>query len=256
MRKTLRWFEATPTLWVLVISGSPSSKAFCAGQDLKEWLTKRGTPPAIASSSSSPPLQSEEEKRSTQHRIRHLGGFGGLSTLQSTKPLLLAVDGLAMGGGMEILLNMDLVFATSRARFALPEVLRGVVAAQGGIPRLLNLVGHARASELLLTGRTFQAEELREMGLVNKVVTVDVKASPEEGQKAVVAEALRYAKMITSASPDSVRVTKQALRFARDGSGHIDQCTLASVESKQSRGLYAGRNFREGLTAFKEVSRE
>jgi enoyl-CoA hydratase/carnithine racemase len=160
-----------------------------------------------------------------------------------------------MGGGMEILLNMDLVFATSRARFALPEVLRGVVAAQGGIPRLLRLVGHARASELLLTGRTFQAEELREMGLVNKVVPVDVKASPEEGQKAVVAEALRYAKMITSASPDSVRVTKQALRFARDGSGHIDQSTLASVESKQSRGLYAGRNFREGLTAFKEVSR-
>jgi len=69
-------------------------------------------------------------------------GFGSISRRQSTKPIIAAVNGGAYGGGMEIVLNCDLVVAGEDAKFALPEVKRGVVAIQGGIPRLTQVAGH------------------------------------------------------------------------------------------------------------------
>jgi hypothetical protein len=73
----------------------------------------------------------------------HEHGFGGISSRRTlTKPLIAAVNGIAYGGGTELILNCDLVIASEKAKFALPEVSRGVVAAQGGIPRLSNAAGH------------------------------------------------------------------------------------------------------------------
>jgi enoyl-CoA hydratase/carnithine racemase len=73
----------------------------------------------------------------------HEHGFGGISARKTlTKPLIAAVNGLAFGGGTELILNCDLVIASEDAKFALPEVSRGVVAAQGGIPRLAKTAGH------------------------------------------------------------------------------------------------------------------
>lgn len=153
---------------------------------------------------------------------------------------------------METLLNMDLVVSSSRARFALPESLRGVVAAQGGIPRLVATVGRQRASDILFTGRMISAKEMVEIGLVNRVVDVAQGMNPNRGQKLVLREAIKLARAILQASPDAIRVTKNALRLAREGERGIDISTVESVKSLESKALYAGENLREGLEAFKE----
>ncbi|CAO1632620.1 unnamed protein product [Sympodiomycopsis kandeliae] len=256
--KTLEWFENEKSLWVLVLSGS--GKAFCAGQDLKEWLGKqskyKNAPHTTTGSTDSTiPLQTQAENDAMVNRAVNQGGFGSLSTFRSSKPIILAVDGLVMGGGMEILLNTDLVISSSRAKFALPEVLRGVFAAQGGIPRLVRSTSHQLASEMLLTGRTFTAKEASRIGLINKIVEVGGKVVPEKGQKLVLKEALRYARMIIAASPDAVRITKKAILNARDGvldETAVDATTAESLKSVESRSLYVGSNIREGLSAFKE----
>lgn len=244
----LTWFEANASLWVLVLSGS--GKAFCAGQDLKEWLAK----PKLA-------YQQHRKLGKVQHatdnnhmvdKMKNRGGFGALSTRKSTKPMILAVDGLAMGGGMEIVVNMDIVVASSRARFALPEVCRGVVAAQGGIPRLLTIAGPQLASELLLTGKVISAHEgFSRFGFINQIVDVEHSEAPEEGQRKVLQAALQYAQSIVANSPDAVQVTKRALLRAQEG---IDESTVTNAASVASRALYAGKNFREGLSAFGQVS--
>lgn len=251
--KTLAWFEQEKSLWVLVLSGS--GKAFCAGQDLKQWLGKQSgkAKQQEVAADGQTPLQGQADNDDMTNRALHKGGFGSLSTFRSSKPILLAVDGLVMGGGMEILLNTDIVVASSRARFALPEVLRGVVAAQGGIPRLVKSTSHQWASELLLTGRTFTAKEASRIGIINRIVDVGGSVAPEKGQKVVLKEAIKYAKMIIAASPDAVRVTKNAILSARDGQGgDIDATTAQSLKSIESRALYVGKNINEGLSAFKE----
>lgn len=251
----LTYFESTPSLWILILSGS--GKAFCAGQDLKEWLSKQpnvSSKPTTSSSSNGVaiPLQDDVSNQAMQSKILHRGGFASLSTHHSTKPIILAVDGLCLGGGMETLLNMDLVVSSSRARFALPESLRGVVAAQGGIPRLVATVGRQRASDILFTGRMISAKEMVEIGLVNRVVDVAQGMNPNRGQKLVLREAIKLARAILQASPDAIRVTKNALRLAREGERGIDISTVESVKSLESKALYAGENLREGLEAFKE----
>lgn len=254
--KTLAWFEMEPSLWVLVLSGS--GRAFCAGQDLKQWLSKQGKRSVEMAPDGQTPLQSSQDNADMVNRATQKGGFGSLSTFRSSKPILLSVDGLVMGGGMEILLNCDLVVASSRAKFALPEVLRGVVAAQGGIPRLVKSTSHQFASELLLTGRTFTAKEASRIGIVNKIVDVGARVQPEKGQKMALKETLKYARMIIAASPDAVRVTKKAILSARDGGVDqtgVDVTTAQSLQSIESRALYVGKNINEGLSAFKEVSR-
>lgn len=244
----LTWFEDTPSMWVLIVSGS--GKAFCAGQDLKAWLSKPKLPPQRSPAHPGVPLQNTADNLAMVQRMRGMGGFGGLSTRKSSKPLILAVDGLAMGGGMEVVVNMDIVVASSRSKFALPEVCRSVVAAQGGIPRLLSIAGHQLAAEMLLTGRTISASEAFErFGFVNKLVDVSAETSPEEGQRRVLDEAIAYAKLITANSPEAVQVTKRALLWAKQD----DQNIFRSASSTASRALYAGKNISEGLTAFKEV---
>ncbi|PWN25493.1 ClpP/crotonase [Jaminaea rosea] len=248
LRATLKWFEANTSLWVLVLSGS--GKAFCAGQDLKEWLEKPKLSAQRSRATGNVPLQHEKDNAAMLHRMKDLGGFGGLSTRKSNKPMIVAVDGLAMGGGMEIVVNMDIVVATSRARFSLPEVCRSVVAAQGGIPRLMSIAGPQLAAEMLLTGRIISAQEGYErFGFINALVDVDKAATPEDGQACALEKALEYAQLIVDNSPEAVQVTKRAMRLARDG---VDESVYKSAGGIASRALYAGKNISEGLTAFKE----
>lgn len=118
IEKVLDWAEREPEIWVIVITGN--GRAFCAGQDLKAWLS-----------------------RPRPENGPHEHGFGGISSRRSlTKPLIAAVNGLAFGGGLELVLNCDLAVASESATFAFPEVSRGVVASQGGIPRLAYVAGH------------------------------------------------------------------------------------------------------------------
>ncbi|KAK1836861.1 ClpP/crotonase [Podospora conica] len=223
------WYDAEPTLRCAVLTGA-GPRAFCAGADLVEWDANLATP-----SPSSP-----ETKKS----LFHPAGFGGLSnhpTNGPRKPLLAAVNGVCLGGGMEMALCCDILVADGvRARFGLPEVTVGVVAIAGALPRLTRIVGRQRASEMAILGRTtYTAEEMARWGVVNFVV----------GEGEALGEALRLAgEVVSRCSPDAVVVTKEGLRGGWDGVG-VGEATQRVVEGVWAR-MDGGENMKEGVKSF------
>jgi enoyl-CoA hydratase/carnithine racemase len=174
-------FAADPELWVAIITGA-GDKAFCAGNDLKYHAQVRDK---------------------TGERPRHPGkGFGGLTNrLDLDKPVIAAVNGVAMGGGFEIALAADLIIASDRAKFALPEPRVGLAAGAGGMQRLARQVPLKKAMGMMLTGRHVSASEGYELGFVTAVV-------PHAG---LMQEARRWAEQILECSPVSIRATKQVV---------------------------------------------
>ncbi|KAG5340519.1 hypothetical protein C0989_001329 [Termitomyces sp. Mn162] len=215
LRRVLDWFEDEPQLWVAVVTGA--GRLFCAGADLKAWNNAQ-----------------HENKRDEQARIvGDVHGFGSISRRQSIKPIIAAVSGGAYGGGTEIVLNCDIVIAGTGAKFALPEVKRGVVAAQGGIPRLAQIAGHQLASEMLLLGRVVDAAEAHtRFGFVNRVVP------PSD----VLPTALTVAQQIIANSPDAVQSTKEGLLISQKHDYH--QTLLTHVGSRSSTRVYGGVNIK------------
>src|SRR6267154_306892 len=138
-------FAADPEQWVAIVTGA-GERAFSAGNDLKHQATggKMGSPPS---------------------------GFAGLTARYDlTKPLIAAVNGVAMGGGFEIALACDIIIASEAAIFALPEPRVGLAALAGGLHRLPRAIGLKRAMGMILTGRRVSAAEGLELGFVNEVV--------------------------------------------------------------------------------------
>ncbi|GAB7331375.1 hypothetical protein MBLNU13_g02806t1 [Cladosporium sp. NU13] len=217
--KIWSWLDAEPTLNVGIITGT--GRAFCAGADLKEWNTMNS---------------------SKQSRPMPPSGFGALSRRSGRKPIIAAVNGLAYGGGTELIVNCDLVIAAKKATFGLPEVKRGVVAIAGALPRIVRTIGRPRAMEMALTGRVVPAQEAYEWGLINKVVG--------DGEGEVVAAAVEYAKMIAENSPDAVIVSREGIKMGWEGVGAEEGSRLL-VENWYPR-LAAGENIKEGVRAFVE----
>lgn len=169
-------------------------------------------------------------------------GFGALSRRQGRKPIIAAVNGLAYGGGTEIIVNCDLVVAARKATFGLPEVKRGVVAIAGALPRIIRTIGRPRATEMALTGRTVPAQEALEWGLINKVV------GDREGE--VVEAAVEYAKAIAENSPDAVIVSREGLKMGWESVGAEEGSRL--LQENWYPRLAAGENMKEGVRAFVE----
>ncbi|HEX7784490.1 MAG TPA: enoyl-CoA hydratase-related protein [Sphingobium sp.] len=168
-------FAADADQWIAIITGA-GAKAFCAGYDLKQQ--------AAGGDLEMPPT-----------------GFAGLTArFDLSKPVIAAVNGVAMGGGFEIALACDIVVASSNAVFALPEPRVGLAAVGGGIQRLPRSIGHHRAMGLMLTGRRVTAAEGVALGFVNEVAEGDVMDA-----------ARRWANEILACSPMSVRATKEAV---------------------------------------------
>ena len=157
-----------------------------------------------------------------------------------------AVNGLCFGGGFEMIVNADLVVASSTATFALPEVKRGVVAIAGALPRLVRSVGRQRAMELALTGRTLTAAEAHTWGVVNRVLD---GPKGQEG-KVVVKAAIELAQLIADNSPDAVVVSREGVKLGWEGVGAEDASRLLT-DTWYAR-LQAGDNMKEGLRAFVE----
>src|SRR6185312_5533454 len=169
-------FAGDPELWVAIITGA-GDKAFSAGNDLKYQAASNqtGHPPS---------------------------GFAGLTgRFDLVKPVIAAVNGIAMGGGFEIALACDIIVAAENAVFALPEVRVGLAALAGGVHRLPRTIGTKQALGMILTGRRVSAAEGQQLGFVNEVVP--------EGQ--ALEGAKRWAAQILEASPMSVRASKQAV---------------------------------------------
>jgi len=219
----LDWFSAEPEMWVAIVTGA--GQIFCAGADLVEWNKDQQSG------------KSDEQKNLS----RNPHGFGSISRRQLSKPIIAAVNGGAHGGGTEMVLNCDIVVAGEDAKFALPEVKRGVVAAAGGIPRLFQIAGHHLAAEMLLTGKVISAIDAhKRFGFVNSVVP----------SSEVVAEAISIAKSIVANSPDAVQSTKYGLLLSqRYGPEEAFQKHTFSSESGR---VYKGENIKEGLKAFSE----
>jgi len=183
----------------------------------------------------------DTQQQNNSPRQMPASGFGGLSRRAGKKPVIAAVNGLAFGGGCEMVINCDMVVASHSAQFALPEVKRGVAAIAGALPRLVRTVGRPRAMEMALTGRTVLAEEAREWGLVNGVC--------REGED-VVGRAVGLAEMVSANSPDSVVVSREGIKMGWEGVGAEEGSRL--LGEVWFERLQRGENMREGVRAFVE----
>lgn len=182
-------FAADPELWVAIVTGA-GDKAFSSGNDLKyhaEYRARTGERPPMAAK-----------------------GFGGLTARYDLdKPVIAAVNGVAMGGGFEIALASDIIIASDQAKFALPEPRVGLAAAAGGMQRLSRQIPLKKAMGMFLTGRHVSAQEGFELGFVTAVVP----------HKDLMTEARRWASQILECSPMSVRATKQVVTRSLDVPG-------------------------------------
>ncbi|KAF4982857.1 hypothetical protein FZEAL_1607 [Fusarium zealandicum] len=220
MDSVWKWFDGEPHLSVAIITGT--GRAFSAGADLKEWNN------------------SMAGDADPSNRMGNAPAFTPLSRRLGKKPVIAAVNGLAMGGGCEFIVNCDLVVAAEDAYFGLPEVRRGIAAIGGALPRLIRTIGLQRASEFALTGRNVSAQEMHQWGIVNKVVP---KAE-------VVSEAVKYAEMIAKNSPDAIICTRAGIRQGWEVAS-VERAVESTLE-KEFAELQKGANILEGLRAFAE----
>ncbi|KAJ0115585.1 hypothetical protein J7T55_010408 [Diaporthe amygdali] len=224
-----RWYDSQPTLRCAILTGS--GRAFCAGADLKEWNDRN----AAASGE-----QTVEPETAQKNRDRWASaGFGGLSNRAGKKPVIAAVNGLCLGGGMEMAVNCDLVVASEDAKFGLPEVKRGVIALAGALPRIQKTLGKQRAAEMALVGGMYTAAKMYEWGIVNKVVK----------QEDVVKEAVKFAEEIADNSPDSVVVSREGLKLGWEVGPEMGTELL---EKGMFGRIDAGDNMIEGVMSFVE----
>ena len=154
------------------------------------------------------------------------------------KPVIAAVNGLAVGGGCEIVLACDLIVASESAQFGQTEVNVGLIPGWGGTQRLPRLVGRNKAKELIFTGDRITASEAERVGMVNKVVL------PAKLQET----ALELAKKLASKSPIMLMLAKQAINRGLE----MDLESGLAEEVKAFRLCFTTHDFKEGLTAFLE----
>ena len=208
-------FVSDPDQWVAIITGA-GDRAFSAGNDLK-YQASGGDMSGQPSS-----------------------GFAGLtSRFDNPKPVIAAVNGVAMGGGFEIALACDLIIASENAVFALPEPRVGLAALAGGIHRLPREIGMKQAMGMLLTGRRVPAEEGRQLGFVNDVVPA--------GEALTAAKA--WAAQILECAPLSVRGSKQAAMAGMDAPS-LEEAIKGKYD--QIQAMYKSADFVEGPLAFAE----
>lgn len=201
---------------VVIITGA-GEKAFCAGADLKE----RADMP-------------EDRVRMFIYTIRRL--FSDIESL--SKPVIAAVNGLALGGGTEMTLACDIRIASMNASMGLTETRLAIIPGAGGTQRLPRLVGRGKAKELIFTGRRVDAKEALEIGLVNSVCEPNL----------LMDEALKMAAMICEAGPVAIEQAK----YAVDAGLETDLNTGLAIESNAYWITIPTRDRLEGLAAFRE----
>jgi enoyl-CoA hydratase len=209
--------EGDPEVWVGVLGANTEGQSrpvFCAGADLK-----------VIEAGELPSLYTER------------GYFGGFVYRERTKPIIVAVDGLATAGGLEIVLAADLVVATTRSQFALAEVKRNLIAAAGGLFRLPRAIGQAAAMEAILTGEPIDAARAYDLGLVSRLVEPGAASD----------EALRLARQIADCAPLAVRASRRIVLAADE-----DDETLKKLSQQLLDEVLASEDAQEGLTAFIE----
>jgi len=190
--------ENDADVWVVVLTAA-GDKAFCAGMDLKGFAAG--------------------EFPSTDK------GFGGMTQRDFPKPIIAAVNGSALAGGLELMLSCDMVVAADHAKFGIPEASRGLIAGAGGLIRLPKRIPLAVAYELALTADPMDAQRAYELGLVNRVVPgADVLDT-------AIALAERIARNAPLAVRTSKSVMKQATELSEDEAWKVNNSAFGVIMS-------------------------
>ncbi len=217
-----RAFDADQTARVGVITGA-GDKSFCAGADLKTYTMNFAT------------LPPHEFRQKWVDGV----GLGGITRgLEIDKPLIAAVNGFAISGGLEIALACDLRFCSENSEFALQDSKWGFHACDGGLVRLPMIVGHGNAMEIILSGERIDAAHAFRIGLVNRVFE----------QKDLLPKTLEYAEMLAKRAPLAHRFAKNTMR--RIASMPLQEALKAEVRSFYELGRTA--DLEEGTTSFRE----
>ncbi|MFM8748244.1 MAG: enoyl-CoA hydratase [Aestuariivirga sp.] len=213
LNEALAAFEADEAIGCTVITGS--EKAFAAGADVKEMAEKTYVEAYLA---------------------RFLEGWTRLS--ETRKPVIAAVSGFCLGGGLELAMMCDMIIAAETARFALPEITLGIMPGAGGTQRLPRAIGKAKAMDLILTGRMMDAAEAERSGPVARVVAPD----------RLLEEALAAAGKIASYSRPIVMMAKETVNRAQETS----LAEGSRFERRLFLSMFATEDQKEGMKAFIE----
>ena len=215
LSKAMANFRDDPELWVGIITGA-GERAFCGGADIKDTL----------------PFMKEHGGEEGAFPPSIMRGF------ELWKPLVAAINGLAVGGGLEIALSCDIRIASETARLGTPEVNLGLIPGWGGTQRVPRMVPWCKAAEILLMGRPIDAQEAYRIGLVNKVVP----------QAEVMPTAKEWAQAICQAAPLAVRAVKEAMvrgyNMSLEDGLRLENSLVAYIMGTE--------DFTEGTTAFVE----
>jgi len=201
---------------VLVLTGA-GDKAFVAGADITGFQTLN-------------PLQARHFAELGQEvffKLEHL-----------PQPVIACVNGFALGGGCEIAMACDFIYASEKARFGQPEVNLGLIPGFGGTQRLARMVGRAKAKELCMTGEAIDAQQARELGLVAKVFPAEQ----------LLEETLKAAKLLAGKAPGVLRSIKQVINRGLD----VDLKTGCAIEAEAFGLCFASQDAQEGVSAFLE----
>lgn len=205
-----------PEVRVAIITGA-GDKAFCAGADLKSWVGREA--------------DLAELWLTQKGQLLNRG-------LEVWKPVIAAVNGACVGGGVTLLLATDIRVAVEGATFGLAEVKRGIIAANGGTQRIMEQLPHCIAMEMLLTGDAMDAATAERWGLINKVVPA----------KELRAAAMGYARKIGANAPLAVQAAKELALRGRD----MDLATGLRMEQLVNRILQRSEDTGEAKAAFAE----
>jgi len=215
LNQALEDADEDDSIGAMVLTGS--ERAFAAGADIKEM---------------------KDKQFADVYKNKFLEDWAAITNLR--KPLIAAVSGYALGGGCELALMCDIILASPTAKFGQPEINLGVIPGGGGSQRLIHAIGKSRTMELVLTGRTFSAQEAEKWGMISRVVG--------EGENEVVQEAVNMAKEIASKSQIAVQAGKEVVNAAYE-------LTLAEglrFERRIFHSLFATNDQKEGMSAFAE----
>jgi enoyl-CoA hydratase len=201
---------------VLVLTGA-GEKAFVAGADITGFQTMN-------------PLEA-----------RHFAEMGQeifFKLEQLPKPVVACVNGFALGGGCELAMSCDFIYASDKARFGQPEINLGLMPGFGGTQRLARMIGRAKAKELLMTGEMINAEQARELGLVAKVFSAEQ----------LLEETMKAARLLATRAQGILRSLKQVVNRGMD----VDLKSGCALEVEAFGLCFASQDAREGVSAFLE----
>ncbi|XP_062615898.1 enoyl-CoA hydratase, mitochondrial-like [Saccostrea cucullata] len=211
--QAVKGFEADNDVGAIVLTGS--ERAFAAGADIKEMQTK---------------------EFSEVWRGNFLSEWDALS--RCSKPVIAAVNGFALGGGCEVAMMCDIIYAGDKAQFGQPEITLGTIPGAGGTQRLCKAIGKSKAMEMVLTADRMSAVEAEKAGLVSKVVPA----------AELVNEAVKTAEKISSFSKIATGMCKEAVNAAYE----MSLKEGLHFEKRLFHASFASNDRKEGMTAFSE----